>query len=36
MKEMIIKGLNELGKLSEDELIETRYEKYRAMGELNG
>ena len=36
MKEMIIKGLKELGKLSEEELIENRYDKYRAMGALNG
>jgi len=36
LKAMIIKGLNELNKLSEEELIETRYDKYRAMGELKG
>ena len=36
MKEMIVKALTELAKLSEEELIETRYSKYRAMGELNG
>lgn len=36
MKSMILKGLKELAKFNEDELIETRYEKYRAMGALNG
>lgn len=36
MKSMILKGLKELAKLNEDELIESRYEKYRAMGALNG
>ena len=35
MKEMILKGLDELSKLSEKDLIKTRYEKYRAMGEIS-
>ncbi|MCQ2957787.1 MAG: acetyl-CoA carboxylase carboxyltransferase subunit alpha [Candidatus Gastranaerophilales bacterium] len=35
MKEMILKGLDELSKLSEKDLIEKRYSKYRAMGEIS-
>jgi len=34
MKQMILQGLTELSSLSETDLIETRYEKYRAMGEI--
>ena len=34
LKDMILKGLNELSKISSDKLADDRYKKYRAMGEV--
>ncbi len=36
LKETVVQALNELKNLDEEQLVETRYEKYRAMGALNG
>ena len=34
LKDIILKGLKELSKLDSDKLVEDRYKKYRAMGEV--
>ncbi len=36
LKNVVVKALSELSQLNEQQLIETRYDKYRAMGALNG
>lgn len=36
LKEVVLQGLEELKNLDENQLVETRYEKYRAMGAIKG